>query len=160
MPCEQKFLSFMTFCAYEVVRVACQSRMGREKKKRDKLSAAQDTFPLCQIDLFGIWDWFRDQANILENKKWIFIFNCRLSRSWSFLLFESASQKYTHCCRNNSEHLSQMNETAYWICWLINHFLLYLTDLCNHTVTLSIETVFMWYFPPNWDLYSLYLSWL
>lgn len=51
MPCEQNFL----FCAYEVVRVVCQLRMGREKKKKlDKLSGAQEAFPLCQKDLFGI----------------------------------------------------------------------------------------------------------
>ena len=59
MPCELKFLSFTTFCAYEVVSVACQLRMGREREKKnalsDKLSAAQDAFPLCQISLgFGI----------------------------------------------------------------------------------------------------------
>ena len=55
MRSEQKFFSFMTFCAYEVVCVVCQSRMGREKRKRDEHSAAQDAFSLCQISLgFGL----------------------------------------------------------------------------------------------------------
>ena len=43
------------------------------------------------------------------------LFNGRRSRSWSSLLFESASQKYTRCCHSNSGHLSQMFETTWCI---------------------------------------------
>ena len=85
--------------------------LGQREKKRDEHSAAQDAFPLCQISLgFGID--FATQRIYKGVKSGFFIFHCRLSRSWSFLLFESASQKCTHCCRNNSERLPQMNETA------------------------------------------------
>jgi len=54
-------------------------------------------------------------SNKSDNNTWLSL--CRRSRSWSSLLFESASQKYTHCCHSNSGHLSHMNETtlAWWI---------------------------------------------
>ena len=51
----------MTFCAYESRLRRLSVAYGQREKKRDKLSAAQDTFPLCQIDLFGIWDFVTQQ---------------------------------------------------------------------------------------------------
>ena len=55
------------------------------------------------------------QINEIITRGSLCTFKSQRSRSWSSLLNESASQKYTHCCHSNNGHLSQMNETTWRI---------------------------------------------
>ena len=87
------------------------SRVWAERKKNVTSTPQRRTLSLCVRSLWDL-ELISWPSEYIRSKEWIFIFYCRRSRSWSCLLFESASQKCTHCCRNNSERLPQMNETA------------------------------------------------
>lgn len=111
MRSEQKFFSFMTFYANEVVCVVCQSRMGREKKNRDEHSAAQDAFPLCQISLGSGIDFVTQRiCKRIKNGFLSFIAGVRDPEAFCY---SNPQAKSVHTvAATTAERLPQMNETA------------------------------------------------